>query len=426
MFGKRPTVVAINKYLDAYKVTENFQPRLSKSLSSTFLKAVRNCEDEVAAKLKEGNPDDHVRHEEYVLSYLPEPLKNQVYSYVNRGLANSNTIDMLKKYMTEDSWDLLLKSLVEMMKPVYVEPNKYIFDPNAPGSSKWCGLMLLRHGEGYYVVNGSHENLTYLDCIDMMGVTEHAFCNLNEIPYERVQIVSRSACIVGVLTFLQLINAVKALPISDQEINNVLSFLLARSIRLENEQKRRLQEAEMRRQETLRHHLSDWRVYLQAGDVMNVSRYVMGGFDINSNIGVLGDKPLIIAISSQSTNLVKYLLENGANVNATNENGTTALHVACQLGWNDGIVQLLSSGARFLPDKQGNTPLHIAAQQNSRKTIELLIQLKKAGNKDIDWEAKNKSGEKPVDCCCDIDLKRIIVPKGTDGYTFARDRKSVV
>jgi hypothetical protein len=28
MFGKRPTVVAINKYLDAYKVTENFQPSL--------------------------------------------------------------------------------------------------------------------------------------------------------------------------------------------------------------------------------------------------------------------------------------------------------------------------------------------------------------------------------------------------------------
>ena len=48
---------------------------------------------------------------------------------------------MLKKYMTEDSWDLLLKSLVEMMKPVYVEPNKYIFDPNAPGSSKWCGQI---------------------------------------------------------------------------------------------------------------------------------------------------------------------------------------------------------------------------------------------------------------------------------------------
>ena len=43
---------------------------------------------------------------------------------------------MLKKYMTEDSWDLLLKSLVEMMKPVYVEPNKYIFDPNAPGDRK--------------------------------------------------------------------------------------------------------------------------------------------------------------------------------------------------------------------------------------------------------------------------------------------------
>ena len=56
--------------------------RLSKSLSSTFLKAVKNCESEVATKLKEGNPDDHVRHEEYVLSFIQEPLKNQVYSYM--------------------------------------------------------------------------------------------------------------------------------------------------------------------------------------------------------------------------------------------------------------------------------------------------------------------------------------------------------
>lgn len=79
--------------------------------------------------------------------------------------------------------------------------------------------------------------------------------------------------------------------------------------------------------------------------------------------------------------LVKYLHDNGANVNATNENGTTALHVACQLGWIDGIRQLLSYGARMLPDKQGNTPLHIAAQQNDRETIELFVQLKKAGIK---------------------------------------------
>lgn len=56
--------------------------RLSKALSSTFLKAVKNCENEVATKLKEGNPDDHVRHEEYVLSFIPEPLKNEVYSFV--------------------------------------------------------------------------------------------------------------------------------------------------------------------------------------------------------------------------------------------------------------------------------------------------------------------------------------------------------
>lgn len=72
-------------------------------------------------------------------------------------------------------------------------------------------------------------------------------------------------------------------------------------------------------------------------------------------------------------------------MNATNENGTTALHVACQLGWIDGIRQLLSYGARLLPDKQGNTPLHIAAQQNSRETIDLFLRLKKEGNRVCVW-----------------------------------------
>ena len=93
---------------------------------------------------------------------------------------------------------------------------------------------------------------------------------------------------------------------------------------------------------------------------------------------------MIIAMSSRSTELVHYLCDHGADVNGVNENGSTALHLCCQIGWVDGINQLLGRGARILPDKQGNTPLHIAAQQGNREVIELFIRLKAEGRQVID------------------------------------------
>lgn len=56
--------------------------KLFKSLSSSFLKAVRKIEPEVVAKLEEGNKEDHARHEDYVLSFLEDPLKTQICSYL--------------------------------------------------------------------------------------------------------------------------------------------------------------------------------------------------------------------------------------------------------------------------------------------------------------------------------------------------------
>ena len=84
-------------------------------------------------------------------------------------------------------------------------------------------------------------------------------------------VVSRSPCLVGVITFAQLIDTVKygfeinilcsplicrSLETSQKEIDNVASFLLARRIRLEQERKRREKEEEMKRQEARRRHLA--------------------------------------------------------------------------------------------------------------------------------------------------------------------------
>ena len=53
-----------------------------KNLSSTFMKAIKKKESEVTEKLAEGNENDHTRHEDYILSYIGEPLRTQVYSYM--------------------------------------------------------------------------------------------------------------------------------------------------------------------------------------------------------------------------------------------------------------------------------------------------------------------------------------------------------
>lgn len=65
----------------------------------------------------------------------------------NRGLNNAHTITELKKIMSEDSWNMLVESLQQVVKLLYVQENNCIFDPNDPASEKWAGIILLRHGE---------------------------------------------------------------------------------------------------------------------------------------------------------------------------------------------------------------------------------------------------------------------------------------
>ncbi len=58
---------------------------------------------------------------------------------------------------------------------------------------------------------------------------------------------------------------------------------------------------------------------------------------------------------------VKLAMELGADVNAANKDGQTALHSAAYMGSNEIIQLLVDKGAKLNPaDKYGETPLHIA------------------------------------------------------------------
>lgn len=101
------------------------------------------------------------------------------------------------------------------------------------------------------------------------------------------------------------------------------------------------------------------------------------GYDIN-DWGINGWTPLIVAVYHHSLFAVKELLDAGANVNATNFNGTSVLMYAMDTASRSGDVnilkQLLSRGARLNhKDYRGVSILEYAHSLNNTQVIECLI-----------------------------------------------------
>ena len=69
-----------------------------------------------------------------------------------------------------------------------------------------------------------------------------------------------------------------------------------------------------------------------------------------------------VAISKGDVELARGAIAKGADVDATKEDGSTALHESSVLG-NAELVELLlrSNARRDVKDKSGNSPLHCAA-----------------------------------------------------------------
>jgi ankyrin repeat protein len=103
--------------------------------------------------------------------------------------------------------------------------------------------------------------------------------------------------------------------------------------------------------------------------------------DVNETINESSQTPLMIASGNGHADIVDFLLQNGANVNAVNRSGETALIRIAQNSIINKDVQLtiveqliLAGSTINAQEKYGKTALILATESDSPKTVRKLLE----------------------------------------------------
>ncbi|CAB0044454.1 unnamed protein product [Trichogramma brassicae] len=115
-----------------------------------------------------------------------------------------------------------------------------------------------------------------------------------------------------------------------------------------------------------------------------------------------GCTPLHFAVNAGNQKLSELLLRRGADPNLPNMNGLTPLHVMCDHRADYDFMEAFFKTCDKIPrtvevnrrDKDGNTPLHIAASHSSNDIVELLLKR----NAHPNWA--NNAGSTPLHNIC--------------------------
>ena len=99
--------------------------------------------------------------------------------------------------------------------------------------------------------------------------------------------------------------------------------------------------------------------------------------DINDSV-FFGLTPLSIAAGAGQSKMLKFLLEQGADVNARNQDGGTALHGAAFLGHSKSVQLLIENGINIMAqNSRGITAADLAKMDwSSTEFIGQYLQIK--------------------------------------------------
>jgi uncharacterized protein len=105
-----------------------------------------------------------------------------------------------------------------------------------------------------------------------------------------------------------------------------------------------------------------------------VDKPISGAVIINAKDQSSGETALQIVTKERDLSWMRFFLAKGADVDSKDTHGDTALINASRMGFEEGVVALLQSGAKpNLSNNEGDTAIIAAVQAHHLQTVRLLL-----------------------------------------------------